>query len=146
MLTAHNTIVADFAFYSISRKKTMVSWTVKIVIRSHNYLYLIIIMSCRQHGYPWPSFTAPPYCSSLLAGSQGYIPHPHRAAVCWFELVTLLLFGHVGGSIGEHHLWARPSCLVRLTLIVFVMGGRWPYSFVGCCLQDLFKIARNIIV
>ena len=32
-----------------------------------------------------------------------------------------------------------PACLVRLTWIVFVMGGRWPYSwcFVECCLQDL---------
>ena len=31
-----------------------------------------------------------------------------------------------------------PECLVRLTLIVFVTGGRWPYSccFVGYCLQD----------
>ena len=30
----------------------------------------------------------------------------------------------------------------------FVMGGRWPYSccFVGCCLQDLFNIARYILV
>ena len=35
-----------------------------------------------------------------------------------------------------------PACLVRLTWIVFVMGGRWPYSwcFVRCCLQDLFKL------
>ena len=41
-----------------------------------------------------------------------------------------------------------PACLVRLTWIVFVMGGRWPYSwcFVGCCLQDLFNIARGILV
>ncbi len=32
-----------------------------------------------------------------------------------------------------------PACLVHLTWIVFVMGGRWPYSlcFVGCCRQDL---------
>ena len=31
-----------------------------------------------------------------------------------------------------------PACLVRLTWIVLVMGGRWPYSwcFVGCFLQD----------
>ena len=29
-----------------------------------------------------------------------------------------------------------PACLVRLTWIVFVMGGRWPYS---CCLQDLIN-------
>ena len=36
-----------------------------------------------------------------------------------------------------------PACLVRLTWIVFVIGGRWPYSWclVGCCRQDLFKIA-----
>ena len=41
-----------------------------------------------------------------------------------------------------------PACLVRLTLIVFVMGDRWPYSwcFVGCCRQDLFNIALNILV
>ena len=41
-----------------------------------------------------------------------------------------------------------PTCLVRLTWIVFVMGGRWPYSWclVGCCRQDLFNIARNILV
>ena len=40
-----------------------------------------------------------------------------------------------------------PECLVRLTWIVFVMGGRWPYSwgFVGCCLQDMFNIARSIL-
>ena len=35
-----------------------------------------------------------------------------------------------------------PTCLVRLTLIVFLMGGRWPYS----CHYDLFNIARSILV
>ena len=41
-----------------------------------------------------------------------------------------------------------PTCLVRLTWIVFVMGGRWSYSccFVGCCPQDVFNIARSILV
>ena len=41
-----------------------------------------------------------------------------------------------------------PACLVRLTWIVFVMGGKWLYSWclVGCCHQDLFNIARNIFV
>ena len=35
-----------------------------------------------------------------------------------------------------------PACLARLTCIVFVMGGRWPYSWclVECCRQDLFNI------
>ena len=41
-----------------------------------------------------------------------------------------------------------PACLVRLTWIVFVISGRWPYSWclVGCCRQDLFNIARSILV
>ena len=41
-----------------------------------------------------------------------------------------------------------PVCLLRLTWIVYVMGGRWPYSWclVGCCRPDLFNIARNILV
>ena len=41
-----------------------------------------------------------------------------------------------------------PACLARLTCIVFVMGGKWPYSWrlVGCCRQDLFNIALNILV
>ena len=41
-----------------------------------------------------------------------------------------------------------PACLVCLTWIVFVMGGRWLYSWclVVCCLQDLFNIAYSILV
>ena len=41
-----------------------------------------------------------------------------------------------------------PACLVRQTWIVFMMGGRWPYSFcfVGRCLQDLFNITHSILV
>ena len=40
------------------------------------------------------------------------------------------------------------ACLVRLAWIVFVIGCRWPYSWrlVGCCCQDLFNIALNILV
>ena len=67
-----------------------------------------IIMSCRQHGYPWPSLATSPYHSSPPAGLQGYILCPHIVAVCKFELVVLLLHGHMWGSIGVHHLWARP--------------------------------------
>ena len=41
-----------------------------------------------------------------------------------------------------------PACLVRLTCIDFVMGGKWPYSWclVGCCRLVLFNIALNILV
>ena len=86
-------------------------WLCTPVIRQRNtpntllYIYIIlIIMSCRLHGYPRPSLATSPYHSSLLAGFQGYIPYPHIAALCMFELVVLLLLGHMSGSIGEHHL------------------------------------------
>ena len=119
------------------------------------YIYIYIyIMSCRQHGYPWHSRAIFPCRSSPLAGLQGYIPYPHIAAVCRFELVVLLLLGHMWVSqevslmSSSLLLQQCPACLVRLTWIVFVMGGRWPYSwcFVGCCFQDLFNIARSILV
>ena len=88
----------------------------------------IIIMSCREHGYPCSSLTTFPYRSSPLAGLQGYIPYPHIATVCMFELVVLLLLGHMWGSIGVHHLWARPCFSSSVLHVCFVMGGRWPYS------------------
>ena len=45
------------------------------------------------------------------------------------------------------HLQQCPACLVRLTWIVFVMGGRWPYSWclVGGCRKELFNIGRCIL-
>ena len=41
-----------------------------------------------------------------------------------------------------------PAYLVRFIWTVFKMDVRWPYSccFVGCCLQDVFDIARSILV
>ena len=61
-------------------------------------------MSCHRHGYPLPSLATSLYHSSPLVGLQGYIPYPHIAAECMFELVVLLLPGHKWGSIGVHHL------------------------------------------
>ena len=41
-----------------------------------------------------------------------------------------------------------PACLVRLAWIVFVMEGRWQYSWclVGCCRQDFCSYIRVIYV
>ena len=44
---------------------------------------------------------------SLSLIVSGFTPYPHRAAVCKFELVALLLLGHVKGSIGVPRLWTR---------------------------------------
>ena len=86
----------------------------------HFIIIIIIILSCHQHGYPWPSLATPPYRSSLLIGPYGYIPYPHRTALCSFEKVTLLSLGHVRGSIGEPHLWAHPcfsSCVLHVWFV-----------------------------
>ena len=116
---------------------------------------IIIIMLCHRHGYPWPSLANSPYHSSLLAGRQGYIPYPHIAVVYMFELVVLLLLGHMRGVHRNTSLMSSslllqqcPVCLVHLTCIVFVTGGSWPYSWclVGCCRQDLFNIDHSILV
>ena len=78
------------------------------------------IMSHRQHGYHWPSLATSPYRSSLPAGLQGYIPYPHRAAVCMFEVAVLLLPGHMWESIGVHLLWAGPCFSSSVLHVWFV--------------------------
>ena len=92
---------------------------------------------------------------SFIASGRSSGLHPVSSHSC----CTYVRGGHHAFArphVGVHwsiQLWARScfssnvlACLVRLTWIVFVMGGRWPYSWclVGCCRQDLFNIARNI--
>ena len=78
-----------------------------------------------------------------------------RAVVCRFELVTPAFarpceWFHWNTSLMSSSLLLqlRPICFVCLIWIVFVLAGRWPcsYFFVGCCLQDVFNIARSILV
>ena len=73
---------------------------------------------------------------------------PHIAPVCMFEKVVQLLpghmwWGHRSTSLMSSSLLLQqcPACLVRLTWIVFVIGGNWPYSWclVGCCRQGLVQ-------
>ena len=101
---------------------------IRNLITDSNHL-IMIIMTCHQHRYPWSFLTTPPHCSSLLAGPLGYIPYHHRAAVCSFELVVLLFLGHMRGSIGVHHLWARPasqvvSCMSASSILDSFRDGR----------------------
>ena len=83
-------------------------------------VFIIIIMSCRQRGYPWPSLAISSYHSSPPAGLQGYILCPHIVAVCKFVLVVLLLHIHKWGSTGVHRLWARPCFSSSVPRVWFV--------------------------
>ena len=113
-------------------------------------IIIIIIMSRYQHGYSWPSLATPSYRPLLSADPQGYIPYRHRAAACRFAFVRPCegVLRNTPLTSSSQLLQQCPACLVRLILIVFVIGVKWPYSccFVGCCLQDLFNIARSILV
>ena len=85
-----------------------------------NPLQGIIIMSCHQHGYPWPFLATPLYRPSLPAGLQGNILYRYRAAECKFRLVVLSLLDHVKGSTGLCHLWIRPYFSSGVPHICFV--------------------------
>ena len=76
---------------------------------THIYIYIYIERESSKESRVNKELVATSPCrSSPLAGLQCYIPYPHIAAGCMFELVILLLPGHMLGSIGVHHLWARP--------------------------------------
>ena len=103
----------------------------KIFPKQTTKIEVIIIMSRRLRGYPWPSLAISPYHSSPPAGPQGYIPCPHIAAVCKFVLVVPLLHIHVWGSTGVHRLWARPcfsSSVLRVWFVELVWFLWWGTS------------------
>ena len=123
-----------------------------LIYMYHHHHHHLVVPSARISLTPSHH---PPYRSSLPAGLQDYTPYLYRAAVCTFELVALAFDRpceefHKSTSLMSSSLLLQqyPACLVRPILIVFVMGGRWPYRccFVGCCLQDLFNISRSIPV
>ena len=92
---------------------------------------------------------------SFIASGISSGQHPVSSHCCWMY-VRAGRPAFARPCVGVHNntslmrssllLQPCPACLVRLTWIVFVIGGRWPYSWclVGCCRQDLFKIARRV--
>ena len=94
--------------------------------------------------------------SFLASGKTSWV-HPVSSHSCWMYVSAgrpAFARPYVGvhrstSLIGSSLLLQQcPACLVRLTWIVFLIEGRWPYSWclVGCSRQDLFRIARNIRV
>ena len=130
---------------------------------SHNYLFIIKIFNvCHHHHHvvplAWISLTLSRHSSpSLIAFGRSSGLHPISShSCCMYVRVGCPTFAwpyvgvHWSTSLMSSSLLLQqcPACLVCLTCIVFVMGGKWPYSWclVGCCHQDLFNIAFNILV
>ena len=112
----------------------------------HHHIALVARISLTLSRHSSLSFIA-------LGRSSGQ--HPVSSHSCWMYVragrpafARPCVGIHKSTSLMSSSLLLQqcPACLVRLTWIVFVIGGRWPYSWclVGCCCQDLFRIARCI--
>ena len=108
-----------------------------------NVLFLLLTCHHHHHHHVVPlariSLTLSRHFSlSFIASGRCSGLHPVSSHSCWmYQLVILILPGYtcVGGhrstSLMSSFLLLQqcPACLVCLTWIVFVMGGRWPYSW-----------------
>ena len=105
----------------------------------HHHVVLVARISLTPSRHSSLSFIA-------LGRSSGQ--HPVSSHSCWMYVragrpafARPCVGVHKSTSLMSSSLLLQqcPACLVRLTWIVFVIGGRWPYSWclVGCCRQDL---------
>ena len=94
---------------------------------------------------------------SFIASGKSSGLHPVSSHSCWMYVragrpafARPYVRVHRSTSLMSSSLLLQqyPACLIRLTWIVFVTRGRWPYSCcLGvCCRQDFFNIARSILV
>ena len=124
-----------------------------IYIYIYIYIYISSSSSCRVAGMDIPD----PLSLSFIASGRSSGPHPVSSHSCWMYVLAgrpafaqPYVGAHSSTSLMSSSLLLQQwlACLVCLTWIVFVMGGRWPYSWclVECCRQDLFNIACNILV
>ena len=104
----------------------------------HHHIALVARISLTLSRHSSLSFIA-------LGRSSGQ--HPVSSHGCWMYVpagrpafARLCVGVHKSTSLMSSSLLLQqcPACLVRLTWIVFVIGGRWPYSWclVGCCRQE----------
>ena len=118
------------------------------ILHHHHHIALVARISLTLSRHSSLSFIA-------LGRSSGQ--HPVSSHSCWMYVragrpafARPCVGVHKSTSLMSSSLLLQqcPACLARLTWIVFVIGGRWPYKWclVRCCRQDLFKIARSILV
>ena len=124
------------------------------------YIYIYIYHHHLHHVVPLARiylFLSPHFSLSFIASCRSSGLHLVSShSCCMYGLAGRPAFArpyvrvHRSTSLMSSSLLLQqcPACLVRLTWIVFVMGGWWPYNwcFVGCWHQDLFNIALDILV
>ena len=148
-MTSSCLVVWFVVFYDISTLEDCL-----IPYPFHIYVYIYTYIYHHHHHLVVPlariSLTVSRQFSlSFIASGRSSGLHPVSSHSCWIYVragrpAFARPYVRVHGS-SSLLLQQCPACL---TWIVFVMGGRWPYSWclVRCCRQDLFNIARSILV
>ena len=113
-------------------------------LKNHHHQYHVVLLA-------WISLTlSRNFTLSFITSGRSSGLHPVSShSCCMYVRAGRPAFAWPYAGVHRSTSLQRcPACLVRLTWIVFVMGGWWPYSWclVGCCRQDLFNIGRNILV
>ena len=136
--------------HKCSKVRVLQLYKLKICINHHHHHHVVplarISLTLSHH-----------FSQSFIASGRSSGLHPVSSHNCWmyvragrhaFAWPYAGIYRSTSLMSSSLLLQQCPACLVRLAWIVFVMGGRWPYSWccVGCCRQDLFNIACNILV
>ena len=155
-----------YLLYSLRIYNHGLQWCKHNISLTHHNLHKLLLQSDTKHHHHHHhvvrpariSLTLSPHFSlSFIASGRSSGLHPVSShSCCMYVRAGRPAFDwpyagvHRSTSLTSSSLLLQqcPACLVRLAWIVFVIGGRWPYSWwlVGCCCQDLFNIALNILV
>ena len=116
---------------------------------THTHTHIYIYIYCHHHHHialvARISLTLSRHSSlSFIALGRSSGQHPVSSHSCWMYVragrpafARPCVGVHKSTSLMSSSLLLQqcPACLARLTWIVFVIGGRWPYSWclVGCC-------------
>ena len=138
-----------FTLWSAVFRREQLLWLIDIISSYHHHHVLLLTqislsLSCHTS------------LSFIACGSSSGL-HPVSSHSCWMY-VRAGCPAFARPYVGVHRITSLmssslllqqcPACLVCITWKVFVIEGRWPYSWclVGCCRQDLFRIACSILV
>ena len=142
----------DTYFWSWDKPNKLNKFSLPFVylnIKSMTSSWYILRLDCHHHHHVVPlariSLTLSRHFSlSFITSGRSSGLHPVSSHSCWmyvragrpaFARPYMGVHWSTSLMISSLLLQHCPACLVRLTWIVFVMGGRWPYSWclVGCC-------------
>ena len=124
-------LLENFASFYIHHHHLVVP-SARISLTLSRYLSLSFIASGRSSGlHPVSSQS----CCMLVQAGRPAFARPWEGVHWSTSLISSSL-----------HIQQGPVCLVRLTWLVFVIGGKWPYTccFVGRCFRDT-KMLRTIL-